>query len=85
MKHGLTDMRILPYSGRERATPRVVFVRALAYAQTMIRADLHNHTLAAHGQNTVNDMYKAASKRHVDWYGLSEHSPLPPGYSCPRY
>lgn len=85
MKHGLTDMRILSYSGRERATPRVVFVRALAYAQTMIRADLHNHTLAAHGQDTVNDMYKAASKRHVDWYGLSEHSPLPPGYSCPLY
>lgn len=51
----------------------------------MIRADLHNHTLAAHGQDTVGDMYEAARKRHVDWYGFSEHSPLPPGYSCPLY
>ncbi|CAK7017440.1 MAG: hypothetical protein DESF_00711 [Desulfovibrio sp.] len=63
----------------------VVIVCALPYDQTMIRADLHNHTLAAHGQDTVGDMYEAARKRHVDWYGFSEHSPLPPGYSCPLY
>lgn len=51
----------------------------------MIRADLHNHTLAAHGRDTVADMYAAAKGSQLDWYGLSEHSPLPPGYACPLY
>ena len=72
------------FSGK-RPPRLVVIVCALPYDQTMIRADLHNHTLAAHGQDTVGDMYEAARKRHVDWYGFSEHSPLPPGYSCPLY
>ena len=72
------------FSGK-RPPLLVVIVCALPYDQTMIRADLHNHTLAAHGQDTVGDMYEAARKRHVDWYGFSEHSPLPPGYSCPLY
>ena len=51
----------------------------------MIRADLHNHTLAAHGRDTVAAMYEAAKGSHLEWYGLSEHSPLPPGYACPLY
>lgn len=51
----------------------------------MIRADLHNHTLAAHGRDTVADMYEASRGNQLDWYGLSEHSPLPPGYACPLY
>lgn len=72
------------FSGK-RPPRLVVIVCALPYDQTMIRADLHNHTLAAHGQDSVGDMYEAARKRHVDWYGFSEHSPLPPGYSCPLY
>lgn len=51
----------------------------------MIRADVHNHTTASHGLATVEEMYAAASTHDIDWYGLSEHSPLPPGYSCPLY
>lgn len=51
----------------------------------MIRADLHNHTIASHGEADVPEMYAAAAARGLGWYGLSEHSPLPPGYSCPLY
>ncbi|WP_297671181.1 histidinol-phosphatase HisJ family protein [uncultured Desulfovibrio sp.] len=51
----------------------------------MIRADVHNHTVASHGLATVEAMVEAASAFPLDWYGLSEHSPLPPGYSCPLY
>lgn len=51
----------------------------------MIRADIHNHTVASHGMATVGEMVAAASAYNLDWYGLSEHSPLPPGYSCPLY
>lgn len=51
----------------------------------MIRADLHNHTVASHGLATVEEMFAAANTHALDWYGFSEHSPLPPGYSCPLY
>ena len=51
----------------------------------MILADLHNHTIAAHGQDTVADMYAAAQGRGLLWHGLSEHSPLPPGFVCAAY
>ena len=51
----------------------------------MICADIHNHTLASHGLATVGEMFAAAQARKLAWYGFSEHSPLPPGYSCPLY
>ncbi len=51
----------------------------------MIRADIHNHTVASHGLATVGEMFAAAVARKLSWYGLSEHSPLPPGYACPLY
>ena len=51
----------------------------------MICADIHNHTLASHGLATVGEMFAAAQARKLVWYGFSEHSPLPPGYSCPLY
>ena len=51
----------------------------------MICADMHNHTVASHGLATVGEMFAAAQARNLVWYGFSEHSPLPPGYSCPLY
>lgn len=51
----------------------------------MICADVHNHTVASHGLATVDEMFAAAVARNLTWYGFSEHSPLPPGYSCPLY
>ena len=51
----------------------------------MICADVHNHTIASHGLATVGEMFAAAKARNLQWYGFSEHSPLPPGYSCPLY
>ncbi|QCC86541.1 histidinol phosphate phosphatase [Desulfovibrio desulfuricans] len=51
----------------------------------MICADIHNHTLASHGLASVGEMFAAAVARNLAWYGFSEHSPLPPGYSCPLY
>ena len=51
----------------------------------MICADVHNHTNASHGLATVGEMFAAARARNLVWYGFSEHSPLPPGYSCPLY
>ena len=51
----------------------------------MICADIHNHTLASHGLATVGEMFAAAQARKLVWYGFSEHSLLPPGYSCPLY
>ena len=51
----------------------------------MICADVHNHTIASHGLATVGEMFAAAQARNLVWYGFSEHSPLPPGYSCPLY
>ena len=51
----------------------------------MICADVHNHPIASHGLATVGEMFAAAKARNLQWYGFSEHSPLPPGYSCPLY
>lgn len=51
----------------------------------MIRADLHTHTWYSHGAATTAAMYAAAQKTKLDWFGFSEHSPLPPGYTCGLY
>ena len=51
----------------------------------MILADVHNHTLISHGEASAAQMYEAARRLGLDWYGFSEHSPLPPGYACPLY
>lgn len=51
----------------------------------MIRADLHNHTWYSHGAATTAEMYAAARKTDLEWFGFSEHSPLPPGYTCGLY
>lgn len=51
----------------------------------MIAADLHNHTLFSHGTATVAEMYAAAQRTDLEYFGFSEHSPLPPGYACGLY
>lgn len=49
----------------------------------MIRADLHTHTKASHGENSVAEMFAAARERGLAFLGFSEHSPRPPEYSYP--
>ncbi len=49
----------------------------------MIYADLHTHTLYAHGNNTPKEMYEAGKKRGLMIHGFSEHSPRPLGYDYP--
>ena len=51
----------------------------------MIRADLHNHTWYSHGAATTAEMFAAAQKTDLEWFGFSEHSPLPSGYACGLY
>lgn len=51
----------------------------------MIPADLHNHTHISHGEASAAQMYAAACRAPLEYYGFSEHSPLPPGFSCPLY
>ncbi len=51
----------------------------------MIRADLHNHTLASHGTASAGAMVAAARDAGLAWFGLSEHSPLPEGFHCALY
>lgn len=51
----------------------------------MILADIHSHTYYAHGEDDTAAMYAAAQKTPLRWFGFSEHSPLPPGYSCRLY
>lgn len=51
----------------------------------MIRADLHNHTLASHGTASAEAMTAAARAAGLAWFGLSEHSPLPEGFRCALY
>ncbi|MEG2140245.1 MAG: histidinol-phosphatase [Bilophila sp.] len=49
----------------------------------MILVDLHSHTNASHGQNSVAEMYTAAQQRGLAVFGFSEHSPRPAAYSYP--
>lgn len=49
----------------------------------MIRADVHTHTLYAHGSNTPREMYEAGKRRGLLIHGFSEHSPRPLGYNYP--
>lgn len=51
----------------------------------MIQADIHTHTHYFHGKNTVEEMYAAAKKKGLQYYGFSEHTPLPSGFSCLLY
>lgn len=51
----------------------------------MILADLHNHTRISHGEASAAEMYEAACRAPLAYYGFSEHSPLPPGFACPLY
>ena len=51
----------------------------------MISADLHNHTVASHGTADVATMAAQARAAGLAWFGLSEHSPLPEGFSCALY
>ena len=46
------------------------------------KMDLHTHTLmSGHAYNTRNEMIKAAEKRGLEIYGITEHAPAMPG-SC---
>ena len=49
----------------------------------MIRVDLHSHTKASHGRDSVADMALAAAERGLAVFGFSEHSPRPLGYDYP--
>lgn len=51
----------------------------------MILADIHTHTDYFHGKNTVQEMYNAAVNTNLQYYGFSEHTPLPEGFSCLLY
>lgn len=51
----------------------------------MITADIHTHTDYFHGKNTVQEMYQAAAQKKLQYYGFSEHTPLPEGFSCGLY
>lgn len=51
----------------------------------MILADIHTHTDYFHGKNTVQEMYNAAVNTNLQYYGFSEHTPLPKGFSCFLY
>lgn len=51
----------------------------------MIAADLHNHTVASHGAADVGAMAAQARGAGLAWFGFSEHSPLPEGFSCALY
>lgn len=46
-------------------------------------ADIHMHTSASHGKNTVEEMYYAANEKGIDIQGFSEHAPRPHKYSYP--
>ena len=46
----------------------------------MIHADLHTHTLYAHGSSTPREMYEAGKRKGLQIHGFSEHSPRPLGY-----
>ncbi len=47
----------------------------------MITADVHTHTLYAHGKDTPQDMWAAAQAKGITLYGFSEHSPRPHDYN----
>lgn len=51
----------------------------------MIISDVHTHTDYFHGKSTVEEMYQAAVKKGLRYYGFSEHTPLPEGFSCLLY
>ncbi len=51
----------------------------------MIRADIHVHTDYFHAKNNVKDMYISAMAKGLEYFGFSEHSPLPDGFSCLLY
>lgn len=51
----------------------------------MIRADLHNHTCISHGANSLEEMYARARSLGLEYFGFSEHSPLPQGFFCRLY
>lgn len=45
-----------------------------------IVADLHTHTIASgHAYSTVAEMVSAASQRHLEMVGISDHGPAMPG------
>lgn len=40
-----------------------------------IRGDLHTHTIASDGLNTMGEMLKAASEKGYEYYGITDHAP----------
>ncbi len=50
----------------------------------MLQADLHTHTSHSHAKNSVAEMFAAAQKKGLKFFGFSEHSPRPAGYSYPE-
>lgn len=51
-----------------------------------LKADLHTHTLkSGHAYGTIREMAQAASEKHLDLLGLTEHGPGIPGTTDPFY
>lgn len=50
-----------------------------------IIADLHSHTIVSHGKDTPEAMLRAAQEAGLEYFGISEHSLLPPPYVCRLY
>ena len=50
-----------------------------------IIADLHSHTVVSHGRDTPEAMLRAAQEAGLEYFGISEHSVLPPPYFCRLY
>lgn len=48
------------------------------------QSDLHIHTHASHGQNSVEEMFHAGLRNGLTLLGFSEHSPRPQGYDYPQ-
>lgn len=53
--------------------------------QRAIVADIHSHTDASHGRDTPEAMLRAARAAGLEYFGISEHSVLPPPYVCRLY
>lgn len=50
-----------------------------------ITADLHSHTDVSHGRDAPEAMLAAARAAGLAFFGISEHSVLPPPYVCRLY
>jgi putative hydrolase len=56
------------------------------YVMIQLIADVHTHTIASgHAYGTIREMAQAASEKHLQILGISEHAPGVPGTVDPIY